>query len=894
MVDEIKISSPPFEKVDEKSQSPMGSIQENYSPSIIKDEAECDRMSNTSKIEDKDSGKYSPDIDKDMDENGIEDYNADEKNLSGNFTPDNTEFCNENVDELEETKKTIEKLELELQERQDNVKEKPAKTKKKKKVSKVEKADDTLSKSKRKKKVKRKQSTSSTDESSSEGDKKKQKNKKSKQKKRTSKKSPVKKKRKTKKESKVKKKEKSESDEDTPEKSKRKRKRIDSSSESDDRKHSKKSKKSKKKKKSSKDSDSDEKFKTSDPVEKDDNEWEDIEEVVQEKDEPNRTSVSKTKENNFVIEIDDLEDNLKLSSDLNSLGIELNIDKRYLQRSKDKDVEPTLSDNILCLPKSLDVKKEPDWEYTPDRSENNDGREIFQDESYYDDQKTPQTENILEKSNVNKLPVYNSWESDEEEFSTRKKDVQEEALLGRLSNESLDLEIPLNIKPFKKRDVTEYDIFRESNAEVKETKQTKEILEVTTSVKPQVNEPVQVPQSTVVEAVKKGRWDRRDSLPKMTISNSKLPTNLEPVKEDVPSINPIKSAVLENEYEQFMKALTSNVSESNDSMKNSSNSSSTFGFTDAEPKIEFKSDFPANVNVEKKVFTELPIILPKDVPLIPIPSDIKPIPVPSPKLKVEENANSLINIPLSPKVAIDVSFKLKPPSMDLVSPKKEESKLNSESELKSNTSENNVSLVSSTKTEISYFDDLCSISLPPENTDKIKESTPTSSSLVIKSDVPFENIPVVSSVSAEVPEKKDKPFVFVGMTLPSKKFLLDKSKVNLDDSDDDDIKNKSLQKLEELESVIGTQVNEEEDHQLFSKERLNVQQISLKDQNFEQTKPFSPQHRLLKEMSSRRSNSPKLGRHSPRNRRSSPHRRHDASPRRHGSPRRRTPGKICS
>ncbi|XP_056632075.1 titin-like [Diorhabda sublineata] len=186
------------------------------------------------------------------------------------------------------------------------------------------------------------------------------------------------------------------------------------------------------------------------------------------------------------------------------------------------------------------------------------------------------------------------WESDEELYEKR---LPERRPIEKFieTNEIRDLEIPLNIKPFKKREI---QVVKLDNIFIEEAKREDPIEE-----KNEVN--------VTKELEKRCRWDKKD---------------IEPKTEQT------TYTILENEYEEFMKAVNSNT-----------NTSPTF-----ENRNTIGSDPNNHIDNVTKEESKI-IIAPNDIPFIPMPDELKLQPVPSPRIVNTQISQMKIN--LSPKIA---------------------------------------------------------------------------------------------------------------------------------------------------------------------------------------------------------------------------------------------------
>nr|CAI5843610.1 unnamed protein product [Callosobruchus analis] len=430
---------------------------------------------------------------------------------------------------------------------------------------------------------------------------------------------------------------------------------------------------------------------------------------------------------------------------------------------------------------------------------------------------------------------------------------------------------------------------------------------------------------------KRGRWDKRESTIKVSTPKSETDSvstqSIHSEKNNSSGIIDLtaNNASLENEYEEFLKAVTSNVAEDPEkSMPISISSMSDISDTEPLPVTFKKNDF-----IQKDIPpVQIPIILPKDVPFIPMPTDvsvIKPVPVPSPKIEVKK---PLVTIDLDLIPAIQKPNVIIPPlsSVDLeVQSMSSNTIMQTPPSAIDDTSVSNsvdTSITNSVDINISNTTnlvvpnsadmnvDLDSIVLPPacESTSVVEEEEQKHQTAEETLD---EQI-----IEEEFPTKPpEKQFSFSGMVLTTKKLLLGKPKLHFGDSDDEEPKT-SLTKLEDIKKRNGTPKKEKAAEESFTtgekigsdekkaaEEKKEVEQ-PLKESVKEETKVERKRSRSRsphpssatgknKEIDKKREGSPHKRRRSPSprgRRRSSPSRRKE-SPRKGSSPRRRSPGR---
>ncbi|XP_018562191.1 titin-like [Anoplophora glabripennis] len=580
---------------------------------------------------------------------------------------------------------------------------------------------------------------------------------------------------------------------------------------------------------------------------------------------------------------------------------------------------------------------------------------------------TPDTEEYRENWEKDSYPIWesdedapikareklnSSWESDEEIFERGHQITEKSRPLG--DTLTLDLEIPLNIKPFKRREVIDPDaelrLLKRQSLSLSEERRRLEIeklrvkeleLEVVKEVKGKVRadkkpkrrrskdketeerESMDKKRDAVIndclenEAVarKKGRWDKRNSSPKMPIPNLEL---IHKIKKEViddedsstnvsssTSIN--NSAILENEYEEFMKALTS--SPKKPQIKNKTKKEEYISDTPrcltplsgcvktcatATP-ADIESSVKAQVtkNVSDEVGEHVPIIptqhapqivtiLPKDIPLIPmpLPKEIKPVPVPSPQIEIDKIPKPLINLSLSANITLDIAPKFTTPP------------------------------VASPATAANALQALATHSPIVQTLGKIASEKDSASP---SADTSLDSFKEQVNEKSEVEKSTSKPFVFTSMVLPSKR-LLNNSNLNLGDSDDDEKLVKPLKKLEDImeeSKSDGTKMSSDKDKMDTEAEKAEVDtdkgkeaaKDTRKHEKKEQARSRTPQDKEGRRKRSpdrhvRRDGSPR--RFSRGKREISPRRRSRDSPRRRGhspkrhSPRRRSPLKRRS
>lgn len=489
------------------------------------------------------------------------------------------------------------------------------------------------------------------------------------------------------------------------------------------------------------------------------------------------------------------------SSDIKNVNIK-HIYQKLLQKNR-KHPEDEFEDFPLEKDTYVNKKKEP---ATPDTEEYLGNWEKESDAVWESEEELPPKPS---------LKVTSSWESDEETFERRSRNVE-----IRSFKDSLDLEIPLNIKPFKRRSEhvldndTELQILKIEGHNLSEERRLLEIekikvkeleLRVMREVEEKVSrysssnifnddkertpprdlqkmkkstrnsdatkleiypqkssknividlDKIQEKAKQEISKPKRDRWDQKIVASSTPLKNLVDLTGMTPEivtdQDDVILITSSTekeetSAVLENEYEQFMKAVSSDVSD----------------------KIDC-------INIDAHMTpTKPPLLSPKDVSFIPMPNEIKPVPVPSPRLETEKISisNPLINLSLSANITLDITSKIDSPSSKCV-------------EILSSPSTSKTEAVVSSSS-VDMKPDL----LKTEHTSEMSSNLQSLTQLELpKVDLKFDP-PII--IQPPRPKEEDdrselKSFSFGGMTLPTKKILLDNSNLKLGDSDDEDL-----------------------------------------------------------------------------------------------------------
>nr|CAH7733971.1 unnamed protein product [Callosobruchus chinensis] len=874
--------------------------------------------------------------------------------------------------ELDETRRAIEQLEDELKKKQEILKddmrhviELDLKNVKKKKNKDADVKDKPK---KKKKKVKAKKHVSSEDDSSSVDEKKKSKKKSKgkKLKKRSESEKPKKRTKKKKKRNVSVSDSSTDEEEDEPPKKKasKKKKRKESS------------KKNKKKQKKSKKSDWDE---TDEETVDEYSDEDKTESRKLRKSEEEHISKKKGEKHTSkgIFEIVSSKD----ESNSKEFGIELKINKKYLMRKGEKmDVG---EDDHLDAEEPVPQKKSAKLYGEELPLEKDKSNKEAPEKSPY-----PLWESDEEVSPTKSLQkLHSSWESDEEVFVRRHYEPElesEQNVSKSYNNDSCgNLEIPLNIKPYKRRETfepeidlrilmekkrkgeinfvgqitsdakqqtkkrddeeisglekpldnkkaehfedhidlknqtvsergketgikkmnefkinfeSEVDITEEKPIEIENLERSEQEFNFSDDTEKKEEQPerikeVENSQSKPVTP-KRGRWDKRESTIKVSTPKSETDSvSTQSVQSEKNNSNSIidltaNNASLENEYEEFLKAVTSNVADDPEkSMPISISSMSDASDTESLP-VSFKTkDF-----IQKDTPpVQIPIVLPKDIPFIPMPTEVsetKPVPVPSPKIEVTK---PLVTIDLDLIPAIQTPNVIIPPlsTVDL-------EVIPSNAVLQTPPSAMDDASVSNSV-------DLDSIVLPPscESTSAVEE--PKHETVEETS-----NEQTIEDESSTKPPEKQ--FSFSGMVLTTKKLLLGKPKLHFGDSDDDEPKT-SLTKLEDLKKETAhvitpkeekaTEGNVTVDEKIGSEEKKMLEQPVKEETKVERKRSRSRSPHMSsatgksKEGDKKREESPYKRRRSPSprgRRRSSPSRRKE-SPRKGSSPRRRSPGR---
>lgn len=455
-----------------------------------------------------------------------------------------------------------------------------------------------------------------------------------------------------------------------------------------------------------------------------------------------------------------------------------------------------------------------------------------------------------------------SWETDEE-------------LLENLFSKdtSLDLEIPLNIKSFHRREIKV-----EEEITIKEKQNLNETFDVDTELNDDKNTKRNLDfecidlDCEVETPTKKRRWDIKSSVTSTPLIKLQKP-------DEIIDLDTNNCVTLENEYEEFMKAVTSTKQESQyQSIIIDSNSDSSVTIID-ESKGNCISELSLQSNSEKLASKPPVDIAAIQIPLPPVKTEpIKPVPVPSPKLEaVLERNKPLINLSLSANVTQNITLSLATSIPSFSAP------ITSSIDISKPSLEISAPLSDSDTTLVSMH----GIPFPlnhtsMEMTNNVKLSPVTSETFTIN------RLPAEDNTDANVSNQK---LVFTSLSLPSKKLLVDNSKLNLDDSDNDDLDLLEEMKRKKLEALI--EDNKREALNLKEQVKKSLDEKTVAEVKFgsSNSKPITSKedssHKSKRNATSKRNTEPSS---SVRRNRDSPTKRRDLSPRRRLlSPRRKSP-----
>ncbi|XP_074038324.1 LOW QUALITY PROTEIN: uncharacterized protein [Leptinotarsa decemlineata] len=586
------------------------------------------------------------------------------------------------------------------------------------------------------------------------------------------------------------------------------------------------------------------------------------------------------------------------------------IDKRY------KD-EKRKSKKIEDVRPPLFIKQEPEW------IEDNDTKRIDEDASITDkleqfplakdtmevakDLGTPDTDEYRGNWEKDSSPV---WESDDEGVTKTKEDIntswesdeevhEEVRVVDKPLNfaEGLDLEIPLNIKPFKRREIIDADkelqVLKIQSQSLNEERIQLELdkikikqLELANIEEVECKEKESPPKrkrskeetiDVVENKTKRRRWDKKEA-DSVVHHDRKSPEVVAiDLSESTSSVN--TSAVLENEYEEFIKAVTSKprnedlrkLNESIISLSSFSDFSDSNCSFDNRHLIDVKSmkmSTPIKSDKIGEASTSQIIIAPKDIPFIPmpgevkvmpgevkllpgevksIPAEVKPIPgeeklIPREVMLMPEEVKPMLGevkhmpgevkhmpgevkhmpgeVKLMSGEVNSMSGEVKPMSGEVklmlgeVKPTpvpappidiKTISNLSLPSENLASIIEVSIGIPLDLKPvtpllvdpEPKAEDSVVSSSVFDNSVKEMNEIGSTEISAEVTSAAPLKEEPI-SLVAQEAPEK---PFSFTSLILPSKKLLINNSKLNLGDSDDESNKMRAIDEIRLEKSI---------------------------------------------------------------------------------------------
>ncbi|CAG9836801.1 unnamed protein product [Diabrotica balteata] len=311
-------------------------------------------------------------------------------------------------------------------------------------------------------------------------------------------------------------------------------------------------------------------------------------------------------------------------------SLEIEIKKEFDQNVHPVQENTTPPDNSR-IP-SIVIKTEPVDEYF-----NENQRVPSQKPTEFNDNwESEEEETQTIKPNLN-----SGWESDEEIYKVEDKYTEtREDEKTKNDDAILDLEIPLNIKPFIKRDSQIYipkkPLINIDPTDL-ETEKAKEI----------PNENQNVINTHVDSTPKKGRWDIKKLNSEVQSSELKtehypLSLNASNIFEKDPSSLVTTHKVLENEYEEFMKAVSSKTTEALNVHRLSS----------IEIDINSTKVPETNQNVTE-VIPQQTVVSAKDIPFIPMPDEKKLQSTLEARAKIDQGIT--LNLPPSNRINVLIS-----------------------------------------------------------------------------------------------------------------------------------------------------------------------------------------------------------------------------------------------
>ncbi|XP_019765747.2 uncharacterized protein LOC109541342 isoform X1 [Dendroctonus ponderosae] len=449
-------------------------------------------------------------------------------------------------------------------------------------------------------------------------------------------------------------------------------------------------------------------------------------------------------------------------------------------------------------------------------------------------------------------------EAEENELSVQKSNSWQTIIdFQSTKSRSLNLEMPLNIKPFLRRDMKiEKDFWdieeaptRRSYENSKKTHKNRE------------SELLGSTDKTVVltSTTKKGSDN--------TIPDP-IPIKLEKSDEviDVELNNSNNCITLENEYEEFLKAVTSTKKPT---------ASETFMIDCSstkcvKPRIPIDADnfcieeYPVQTSVkigaslEDLLFTPVSDAAPAQIPL----PQIQPVPAPSPNIEaVIDIHKSLINLSVPANVTQNITLSLATSAPSISAPSSSSS-------------------IDTSKSNFQISTPLSLHSLPLPLSATASSSSIDAVSVTTPEIMTFED----DENKCNGGEKKIEKLTFTALTLPSKKLLMGKSKLNLDDSDSEDLNMVDTIKRKKLESLIENN-KKEITNQSPGKSPEQTAEAEVSKYVSKDDKPRRDSREKISPKRHRRDSSPSI-----RHNRSSSVKRRDSSPRRRTfSPRRKSP-----
>lgn len=432
----------------------------------------------------------------------------------------------------------------------------------------------------------------------------------------------------------------------------------------------------------------------------------------------------------------------------------------------------------------------------------------------------PLSEIKLEKDLIPVKEMINCWESEEELFVPKPEPVSNIDLPPTLLLENIKVEKDiLNIEDLQKKTAA---LIAEGEKRLKK-ESVSQIPKRSVNVDPEFFDIEAAP-------VDDNQWDITPPAVKVEIID--LDTN-----------NSNSCAVLENEYEEFIKSVSTADNEEQEPQR-------------AKPiEIDSSSDSSLQLieEVPKATFVDVSAV---HIPLPPKPEEVvKPVPVPSPKIEAVLDLNKpMINLSLSANVTQNITLSLATSIPSMSTPTTTTSinfsKPNVEISNDTMVSMNNISLPlhkAPNDIKVNHF------LVPPQPPEAFINISP----------------PKVVEVEPELG-------TFTSISLPSKRVLIDNSNVKLDDSDPEDHP-LQLTKLEQHQTEDIKQKDSE----------VVVRKSEVVEKSEKSRRKSSPTKRSSPRRGSKRESPPRS-----RRSRDSPVRKRLSSPRRRPqSPRRRSPGR---